>query len=244
MMANTEPVDTGGASIRACGLRRSFGTGDTRIVAIDDLSLTIEPGAVVALCGPSGSGKSTLLHLLAGIERPDSGRLEVAGLDLAQATRRRLLDHRRRVGLVFQRFHLLPALSALDNVIAPVIPVRVPFDKVKRARELLAAVGLAGRESAAPSQLSGGQQQRVAIARALIASPALILADEPTGSLDSGTGTEILDLLCSVSAQWSTTMVIATHDQRVAAACDYVISMRDGALVANGSGQDRRQWVA
>jgi putative ABC transport system ATP-binding protein len=134
------------------------------------------------------------------------------------------------VGLVFQRFHLLPALSALDNVIAPVIPVRVNFDRVARARELLAAVGLAGRESALPSQLSGGQQQRVAIARALINSPALILADEPTGSLDSATGAEILSLLRRVGAERSATMVIATHDREIAQACDYAISMRDGRL--------------
>ncbi|HEX5595852.1 MAG TPA: ABC transporter ATP-binding protein [Micromonosporaceae bacterium] len=237
MTVNMKSVDTAGAPIRMDGLHKSFGTGETRITAVNDLSLDIEPGAVVALCGPSGSGKSTLLHLLAGIERPDSGQLEVAGVDLTRASRRQLLQHRRRVGLVFQRFHLLPAMSALDNVIAPVIPVRVPFDKVKRARELLAAVGLAGRESAAPSQLSGGQQQRVAIARALIASPALILADEPTGSLDSTTGAEILSLLRSVSAERSTTMVIATHDQAVAESCDYIITMRDGRLVSDGVNQ-------
>ncbi|MGW2623899.1 ABC transporter ATP-binding protein [Micromonospora taraxaci] len=232
MAVAVQRVENAGASVRASHLTRSFGAGAARIVAVDDLSFTVSPGAVVALRGASGSGKSTLLHLLAGIERPDSGELVVAGVDLGRATRRHLTQHRRRVGLVFQRFHLLPAMSVLDNVLAPVIPVRVTFDKVARARELLAAVGLAGRESAAPSQLSGGQQQRVAVARALIGSPALILADEPTGSLDSTTGTEIMDLLLRVAAERSTTMIIATHDEGVANACDYVISMHDGQIMA------------
>jgi putative ABC transport system ATP-binding protein len=230
MVVGVDQTGTAGASIQASGLHKAFGSGAARIVAVHDVSMTIEPGAVVALCGPSGSGKSTLLHLIAGIERADFGQLAVAGVELSLANRRRLLEHRRRVGLVFQRFHLLPALSALDNVIAPVIPVRVNFDRVARARELLAAVGLAGRESALPSQLSGGQQQRVAIARALINSPALILADEPTGSLDSATGAEILSLLRRVGAERSATMVIATHDREIAQACDYAISMRDGRL--------------
>ncbi|MFI6258617.1 ABC transporter ATP-binding protein [Micromonospora zamorensis] len=233
MAVGAQRLDNAGASVQASHVSRSFGTGAARIVAVDDLSLTISPGAVVALRGASGSGKSTLLHLLAGIEQPESGGLSVGGIDLGRATRRHLTQHRRRVGLVFQRFHLLPAMSVLDNVLAPVIPVRVSFDKVARARELLAAVGLAGRESAVPTQLSGGQQQRVAVARALIGSPALILADEPTGSLDSATGTEIMDLLLRVAAERSTTMVIATHDEGVANACDYVIAMRDGQIIAD-----------
>ncbi|MFC0006836.1 ABC transporter ATP-binding protein [Micromonospora siamensis] len=226
---------TAGAAIRISGLGRSFGAGDARIAAVRDLSLEIASGAVVALCGPSGSGKSTLLHLLAGIERPDCGQLVVDGVDLARAGRRALLDHRRRVGLVFQRFHLLPALSVLDNVLVPVVPLRVPFDKVARARQLLDAVGLAGRESATPAQLSGGQQQRVAIARALIGDPTLIVADEPTGSLDSATGVEILGLLRRVGRERSATMVVATHDRDVAESCDYVISMRDGRLTSDGA---------
>ncbi|WP_328848663.1 ABC transporter ATP-binding protein [Micromonospora zamorensis] len=237
MAVGAEQPEKAGASIRTRHLTRSFGTGAARIVAVDDLSLTISPGAVVALRGASGSGKSTLLHLLAGIERPGSGELNVGGVDLGRATRRHLTQHRRRVGLVFQRFHLLPAMSVLDNVLAPVIPLRVSFDKVARARDLLAAVGLAGREAAAPTQLSGGQQQRVAVARALIGSPALIRADEPTGSLDSTTGTEIMDLLLRVAAEWSTTMVIATHDEGVANACDHVITMRDGQITVDEPAQ-------
>ena len=139
------------------------------------------------------------------------------------------------VGFVFQRYHLIPTLSALDNVVAPLIPHRVPFNKAARAREVLAAVGLEGRESSLPAQLSGGQQQRVAIARALVGSPAVILADEPTGNLDSTTGSEILDLLARVRSEHSTTVLIATHEQHIAAACDRLIRLRDGKVVEDMS---------
>ena len=212
------------------GVTKAYGTGAGRIAAVDDVSLTIETGSVVALTGSSGSGKSTLLHLIGAIDRADQGSIVVGDTEITALKRRALAAYRRSIGFVFQRYHLLPALTAEDNVIAPVQPFRVAFDKRERARELLAAVGLAGRESALPSQLSGGQQQRVGIARALIGSPALLLADEPTGNLDSTTGAEILDLLL---ARPDLTIVVATHEHQVADRCDRVLRLHDGRLTAD-----------
>jgi putative ABC transport system ATP-binding protein len=200
-------------------------------VAVDDLTLSVAAGAMIAVTGPSGSGKSTLLHLLGAIERPDAGTITVDKVVVTGLRRGRLAEYRRSIGFVFQRYHLLPALTALDNVVAPVLPYRVDFRKADRARELLAAVGLAGRENALPAQLSGGQQQRVAIARALIGRPRLLLADEPTGNLDSVTGTEILDLLAELRTTYGMTMLVATHEQHVAARSDRVLRLRDGAVV-------------
>jgi putative ABC transport system ATP-binding protein len=157
--------------------------------------------------------------------------VDVDGLELTRASRRELTAYRRRVGFVFQRFHLLPALGALENVMAPVIPERNPgFDKRERAASLLEAVGLAGREHSLPSRLSGGQQQRVAIARALINDPKLLLADEPTGNLDSRTGAAILDLLLELRERHAVTVVLSTHDRTVADHCDTVIELIDGRL--------------
>jgi putative ABC transport system ATP-binding protein len=197
------------------------------LTALDAVDLEIGDGAAVAVTGPSGSGKSTVLHLLGGMDRPDEGTVEVDGKDL---TARQLDAHRRRVGFVFQRFHLLPAL---DNVLAPVLPRRVDFDRRARAMELLEAVGLAERANALPSELSGGQQQRVAISRALINRPGLLLADEPTGSLDSVTGREIIDLLLSLRERYGMTMLVATHDAEVAASCDRIVRLHDGRIVAD-----------
>jgi putative ABC transport system ATP-binding protein len=141
------------------------------------------------------------------------------------------VGYRRRIGFVFQRFHLLPALTALDNVAAPLLPYRTEFDKLKRARELLGAVGLAGREKAMPSELSGGQQQRVALARALMNDPVLLLADEPTGNLDSQTGGEIMDLLVDLHKRQPMTVLVATHDQVIASRCDRIVRLFDGRIV-------------
>src|SRR4051794_13699385 len=180
--------------------------------------------------GASGAGKSTVLHLVGGMDVPDDGAIEVDGT----ALKRRGLDaHRRRVGFVFQRFHLLPALTVLDNVLAPVLPRRVDFDRRARGMELLEAVGLAQRADALPSELSGGQQQRVAISRALINRPGLLLADEPTGNLDSATGREIVDLLLSLRERYGMTMLVATHDAEVAANCDRMVRLHDGRIVAD-----------
>jgi putative ABC transport system ATP-binding protein len=229
---------TRGAAVSVRELSKAFGTGPGRVVAVDDVSMWIAGGDMVALTGASGSGKSTLLHLLGAIERADRGRIDVGGAEITALGRRQLAEYRRSIGFVFQRYHLLPALTAADNVIAPVQPYRVGYDKRARARELLAAVGLAGREHALPAQLSGGQQQRVAIARALVGDPALLLADEPTGNLDSRTGAEILDLLLALRERSGMTIIVATHEQQVADRCQRLVRLHDGRIVADtGAGE-------
>ncbi|WFE51798.1 ABC transporter ATP-binding protein [Micromonospora sp. WMMD1155] len=219
-----------GSTIAVDHLVRRFGTGADRLTAVDDVSLTIAAGSVVALTGPSGSGKSTLLHLIGAIEQPDEGTVTVDGMVVSSLRRAALARYRQRVGFVFQRYHLLPALTVLDNVIAPVLPRRGRADHAARARELLDAVGLAGRERALPPQLSGGQQQRVAIARALMGAPGLLLADEPTGNLDSVTGGQILDLLLDLRDRHGMTILLATHEQSIAARCDRLVRLNDGRV--------------
>ncbi|SCF15718.1 ABC transporter ATP-binding protein [Micromonospora mirobrigensis] len=222
---------TTGSTVRTAGLVRQFRTGSERLTAVDDVSLTIAPGSVVALTGPSGSGKSTLLHLIGAIERADQGTVTVDDVEVTALGRADLARYRQRVGFVFQRYHLLPALTVLDNVVAPMLPRRGRADHAARARELLDAVGLAGRERALPAQLSGGQQQRVAIARALMGAPRLLLADEPTGNLDSATGAQILDLLLDLRDRHGMTIVLATHERAVAARCDRLVRLGDGRVV-------------
>lgn len=220
-----------GATVNLTGVSKTYelGAGE-HITAVDKVDLCVPAGCALALTGPSGSGKSTLLHLIGAIERPDQGTIEVDGQSLAKLSRRSLADHRRHIGFVFQRYNLLPALTALDNVVAPVLPYRTSYDKVERARQLLDYVGLAGRERSLPSRLSGGQQQRVAIARALIGSPHLLLADEPTGNLDTVTGREIVELLIQLRNQQGMTIIIATHDPRIAARTNRIIQLRDGRI--------------
>jgi putative ABC transport system ATP-binding protein len=220
-----------GAHIDLHGVTRRFRTGaGVALTALDDVSLTIEEGSAVALSGPSGSGKSTLLHLIAALDRPDDGSIMVGGTDVGRLRGRALDAHRRGVGFVFQRFNLLPALTVLDNVIAPVLPLRTAFDKRQRAAGLLERVGLGGRGDTMPSRLSGGEQQRVAIARALINHPPLVLADEPTGNLDSQTGQKIIDLLLELRENEAITLLIATHDVAVASCCDRVVRIVDGRV--------------
>ncbi|MFF3208717.1 ABC transporter ATP-binding protein [Streptomyces sp. NPDC002962] len=200
------------------------------LTALDEVDLEVAAGEVVMLTGPSGAGKSTVLHLTGGMDQPDEGHVEIDGLQLVP----RALDrHRRRIGFVFQRFHLLAALTVLDNVLAPVLPRRVDFDRRARGMELLEAVGLDQRADALPSQLSGGQQQRVAVARALINRPGLLLADEPTGNLDSVIGREIIDLLMSLRERYGMTMLIASHDAEVAANGDRVVRLQDGRITSD-----------
>ncbi|HEY7223951.1 MAG TPA: ABC transporter ATP-binding protein [Micromonosporaceae bacterium] len=212
-------------------LTKTFRTGGVEVIAVDRVSLQIEEGMTVAFTGPSGSGKSTLLHLIGAVERPDSGTIRVGDTEVALLRRDKLAAYRRGIGFVFQRYHLLPALTALENVMAPVLPYRVRYNKAARARELLAAVGLEGRERSLPAELSGGQQQRVAIARALMSRPALLLADEPTGNLDSVTGAGILDLLADLRREYSMTTLVATHEQHVATRASRLIRLRDGAVI-------------
>jgi putative ABC transport system ATP-binding protein len=220
------------AAVELRGVRKSYGISKDRLVcAADDVSLRIEAGAFIALTGASGSGKSTLLHLIGAMERPDAGTILAGETEVTALRRGALAAYRRSVGFVFQRYHLLPALTALDNVIAPVLPYRTSFNKRERGRELLAAVGLAGREQSMPAKMSGGEQQRVAIARALINTPGLLLADEPTGNLDSANATEILHLIGTLREARPMTVIIATHDQQVAAYSQRLIRLRDGAVV-------------
>jgi putative ABC transport system ATP-binding protein len=226
------PESTSAAGIELRGVSKTYSTGNDQLVrAADDVTLTIAPSAFIALTGASGSGKSTLLHLIGAIERPDAGTIRSGGTDVTALRGAALAAYRRTVGFVFQRYNLLPALTALDNVIAPVLPYRTTFNKKERARDLLAAVGLAGREHSLPARMSGGEQQRVAIARALINTPALLLADEPTGNLDSANAAEILQLLVRLRAERSMTIILASHDPQIAAQCERLIRLRDGAVI-------------
>jgi putative ABC transport system ATP-binding protein len=220
------------ASIALRGVSKRFGISkDQQVVAAHNVSLGVEAGGLVALSGASGSGKSTLLHLVGAVERPDSGAIVVDGTDITALRGAALAAYRRTVGFVFQRYNLLPALTALDNVIAPVLPYRTSWRKQDRARDLLAAVGLAGREQSLPGRMSGGEQQRVAIARALVNTPSILLADEPTGNLDSQNAAEILDLLTELRRGSEMTIILATHDPQIAARCDRLVRLRDGAVV-------------
>jgi putative ABC transport system ATP-binding protein len=232
MAINATHAVTAGGSLELRNVCKHYGLDkDRQVAAADDVSLSIEVGSLVALTGASGSGKSTLLHLIGAIERPDSGTIIRNGTDVTALRGAPLAAYRRTVGFVFQRYNLLPVLTALDNVIAPVLPYRTKWNKRDRGRELLAAVGLAGREQSLPSRMSGGEQQRVAIARALINTPSMLLADEPTGNLDSNSAAEILNLLAGVRAEHGMTVLLASHDPQVAARCERLIRLRDGAVV-------------
>ncbi len=222
----------GSGALELRGVSKRYGTGTGgQVTAAGDVTFTIEAAAFVALTGASGSGKSTLLHMIGALERPDSGVIISNGTDVTALHGAAQADYRRTVGFVFQRYNLLPGLTALDNVIAPVLPYRTRWDKRDRARSLLAAVGLAGRERSLPSRMSGGEQQRIAIARSLINTPALLLADEPTGNLDSANAVGLLDLLARLRAEHDMTIILASHDPQIAARAERLIRLRDGAVV-------------
>ena len=218
-----------GELLRVEGLQKSFGT----VGAVRGVDLALAEGECLSVVGRSGSGKSTLLHLLAGLEAPDSGHIFYRGKDLAGLDEDALaLWRRHEVGLVFQAFHLIPTLSALENVAFPLYPDHVRSEQRRKlALERLEQVGLAERATHRPGELSGGEQQRVAIARALIGRPALILADEPTGNLDSQTGEEILALFGRLHSESGVALVIVTHDEKVAAATQRTVRMADGRIV-------------
>jgi putative ABC transport system ATP-binding protein len=221
-----------GAKVELQGVSKRYLTGpDQQITALEDVSLTVNPGTVVGVTGPSGSGKSTLLHVIGAMDAPDVGTIHVGNTIVTGLSRREQAAYRRKIGFVFQRFHLLPALTVLDNVAAPLLPYQTDFDKFDRAHDLLAAVGLGERAGSLPSRLSGGQQQRVAIARALINDPELLLADEPTGNLDSATGEEIVQLLLALRRQRGMTVIVATHDSAIASRCDRIVRFLDGRVV-------------
>jgi ABC-type lipoprotein export system ATPase subunit len=218
--------------LRARGLRKLYGSGEGLVRAVDDVDLDVVRGEMLAVMGPSGCGKSTLLHLLGGLDRPTAGELSLAGRRIDQLSERALAQLRRHeVGFVFQAYHLMEELTAQENVELPALLAgRAPRDAQRRARQLLEQVGLADRAEHLPSALSGGQRQRVAIARALANEPLVVLADEPTGNLDSAATLEVLRLF-EVLHNDGLTLVIVTHDERIAATADRLISMRDGALV-------------
>jgi putative ABC transport system ATP-binding protein len=222
----------GSGALELRGVSKRYGTGPGgQVTAAADVTFTIESGAFVAITGASGSGKSTLLHMIGALERPDSGTIISNDTEVTALRGAALADYRRTVGFVFQRYNLLPGLTVLDNVTAPVLPYRTGWDKRQRARDLLAAVGLAGRERSLPSRMSGGEQQRIAIARALINTPALLLADEPTGNLDSANAADLLDLLARLRAEHDMTIILASHDPQIAARAERLIRLRDGAVV-------------
>jgi putative ABC transport system ATP-binding protein len=214
--------------------RKYYSTPAGEIRAVDDVSLAIQPGEVVALFGPSGSGKTTLLLLAAGLLRCDSGKVCFEERDLRALSKREVLEYRRtKLGFVFQNFNLVPGLSAEENVALPLLLRGVHHREAReRALSALESVGLSGRVTHPPAKLSGGEQQRTSIARALVGEPKLILADEPTGNLDSETGDAVLDLLNALPREHGTSMILVTHDARVAHYADRILAMRDGKLVA------------
>lgn len=229
-------------------LTKIYGTGEAAVTALDHVNLSVDKGEFVAVMGPSGCGKSTLLHLIGGLDRPTEGRVLLDGQDLAALDDDRVTALRRRkVGLVFQFYNLIPVLTAVENAALPLTLDGVkPEEAQQRATEWLSRLGLEDRLHNRPDQLSGGQQQRVAIARALVAEPALILADEPTGNLDSRAGDEIAGLLKRISGQWGRTILMVTHDPRIAAYADRIVFLKDGRivdetrLVNNGSDEAKR----
>ena len=220
------------ALLSARGLKKTYVLGKRTLEVLRGVDVEIARGDFVALRGASGTGKSTLLHLLGGLDTPNAGEIWFDGQSLTQFSESALTHFRnRRVGFVFQAYHLLPELTALENVFLPARVARIGVGTAaRRAEGLLARVGLQGRLEHKPSELSGGEQQRVAIARALINEPELLLADEPTGNLDSHTGGEIIELLKSLRAERQTTLVIATHDEKVASHAQRTIQLVDGMI--------------
>lgn len=213
-------------------LRSASDSGVTEVTAVKSVSLAISPGEIVGISGPSGSGKSTLLHLIAGLEPPTTGTIEFEGTNLDALSDRQLTRHRlHNVGIIFQRFHLLPSLSAQSNVALPLLEQgKGKAARRNRAISLLEDVGLEDRISHTPDQLSGGEQQRVAIARALATNPSLIVADEPTGELDTSTGQTVLNVLQDVPADNERGVVVASHDEQTLSICDRVVELADGAI--------------
>lgn len=219
------------AVIEMVGVTKVYGSGRGRVDALRGVDLTIRRGEVVAIIGQSGSGKTTLLQLAGAIDVPTSGTVAVAGRDLGAMRERDLTDLRRAVvGFVFQQFNLIPTLTAFQNVEAAAIGQRDAARRARRVEDLLGEVGLADRMHHRPAELSGGEQQRVAIARALVNDPEIILADEPTGNLDTETGREVLSLLTGVAGSGNRTLVLITHDDRISAVAERVIAIRDGRI--------------
>jgi len=232
----TVPVDSDASmAIRAVDLVKSYGSGDAPVYALRGVSLDVTRGERVALLGKSGSGKSTLLNLLGGLDHPTSGGLRVGGQDLDQLSRRELARFRSRtVGMIFQSFNLIGSRTSLENVELPMVFAgRAPVERRQSARDALASVGLGERLNHRPNQLSGGENQRVAVARALVNRPEIVLADEPTGNLDSATARQVMDLILDHVREHRSTLVLVTHDEELArSSTDRVIRLKDGQLLS------------
>ncbi len=217
--------------LRTEHLSKVYGEGENKVRAVDDLTFSLEKGEFAALIGPSGSGKSTLLHLLGGVDRPTSGKVFVGGQDVyAQDENKLAVFRRRQVGLIYQFYNLIPVLNVVENMTLPVLMDGRKVNE-ERLRELLRTLGLTDKRDSLPNQLSGGQQQRVSIGRALMNAPAIVLADEPTGNLDSANSREIVELLRYSNRAYGQTLLLITHDESIALQADRVLSFEDGRIV-------------
>ena len=219
--------------IQVQNLTKIYGAGDNMIKALDNVSFSVQKGECVAIIGPSGSGKSTLLHILGGVDRPTSGKVFVDGFDVyAQSDEQLAVFRRRQVGLIYQFYNLIPVLNVSENITLPVLMDGRTVNE-ERFQELIGTLGLRGREKHLPNQLSGGQQQRVSIGRALINAPAIVLADEPTGNLDSKNSHEIVELLKLSNRKYGQTLIIITHDESIALQTDRILSVEDGRIMSD-----------
>lgn len=217
--------------LRVENLSKIYGSGENEVRALDGVSFSVEKGQFLAIIGPSGSGKSTLLHILGGVDRPTSGKVFLEGQDVFEQDENHLAIFRRRqVGLIYQFYNLIPVLNVRDNITLPVLLDGRKVDE-ERLSELIRELNLSDRENHLPNQLSGGQQQRVSIGRALMNAPALLLADEPTGNLDSRNSQEIVALLKKANRQYAQTLIVITHDESIALQADRIISLEDGRIV-------------
>ena len=218
--------------LRIENVTKTYGENDTAVHALDRVSFSVEEGEFVAVTGPSGSGKSTLLHILGGVDKPDSGTVQVKGTDIFRLNEtNQAIFRRRQIGLIYQFYNLIPILTVEENILLPLL-LDGKKPNPKRLAQILSILGLEDRKEHLPSQLSGGQQQRVSVGRALITHPAVILADEPTGNLDQKNTKEIMDLFCKLNRTYKQTIVMITHDMRLAAQCDRVLAIVDGRLAA------------
>ena len=221
-------------------LTKIYGSGDSEVRAVDDVSFSVEKGEFLAIIGPSGSGKSTLLHILGGVDRPTSGKVYMNGQDVyAQNEDQLAIFRRREVGLIYQFYNLIPVFDVVENMTLPVLMDGRSVNR-ERLEELLGTLGLTDRRKNLPNQLSGGQQQRVSIGRALMNTPAVVLADEPTGNLDSKNSQEIVELLRMSNRKYGQTLIVITHDENIALQADRVIAVEDGKIVRDERIRERR----
>lgn len=217
--------------LRVEGLKKVYGSGENEVHALDGVSFSVEKGEFLAIIGPSGSGKSTLLHILGGVDRPTGGKVFMDGVDVYAQTEDQLAIFRRRqVGLIYQFYNLIPVLNVTENITLPVLMDGRVVNR-ERLQELIATLRLTGREKHLPNQLSGGQQQRVSIGRALMNAPAVVLADEPTGNLDSRNSREIVELLKLSNRKYLQTLIVITHDENIALQADRILALEDGRIV-------------